>query len=220
MSSAKNLVGTKIGRLTLTKRKRENNRTYYYCKCDCGNEKWIRADHISAKSVKSCGCLNKEQNFFKAMDIKGNKYGRLLALNITEKRDKNNGSIIWECLCDCGNMAYVSEAYLVKGEIRSCGCLGKENSKRNISKAVDTHLKTHIKENTNLQVITREIPIKTNTSGVTGVKWDKDRQKWYAEIEFKGKKHYLGRYVNKEDAIAARKEAEEKFFKPIIEKYK
>lgn len=218
MSSAKNLVGTKIGRLTLIKRKRENNRTYYYCRCDCGNEKWIRADHLG--KVVSCGCLNKEQNLFKHIDIKGNKYGRLLVLNITDKRDLNNGSVIWECACDCGNKAYVPESYLVKGTIRSCGCLGRENSQNNISKAIDKHLETHIKEGTNLQVIDRDIPIKTNTSGVTGVKFDKTRQKWYAEIEFKGKKHYLGRYINKEDAVNARKEAEEKFFKPIIEKYK
>ena len=34
---AKDLTGNKIGKLLLTERKRENNRTYYYCKCDCGN---------------------------------------------------------------------------------------------------------------------------------------------------------------------------------------
>lgn len=62
--------------------------------------------------------------------------------------------------------------------------------------------------------------IKTNTSGVTGVTWDKSRQKWLAQIVFKGEHKFLGRFGDKEDAIQARKEAEEKYFKPIIEKYR
>lgn len=220
MSNSKNLVGTKLGKLMPTKRKRENNRTYYYCKCDCGNEKWIRADHLTNGSIKSCGCTNKEVNIFKCKNIKGNKYGRLTALNLTDKRDKYNGSIIWKCICECGNIVYVSEANLIKSGIVSCGCLSKENSKLNISKAIDKHLKIHIKDGTNLQSITRNKPITTNTSGITGVTWDKSRNKWKAQIIFKGKNYYLGRYDNKEDAIAARKEAEENLFKPVIEKYK
>lgn len=51
-----------------------------------------------------------------------------------------------------------------------------------------------------------------NTSGVTGVYWKKDRQKWQAKIMVNYKNINLGTYINKEDAIKARKEAEEKYF--------
>ncbi|PCX12788.1 AP2 domain-containing protein, partial [Listeria monocytogenes] len=34
------------------------------------------------------------------------------------------------------------------------------------------------------------------------------------------KYHFIGRFVKKEDAIKARLEAEEKYFKPVIEKNK
>ena len=53
---------------------------------------------------------------------------------------------------------------------------------------------------------------KSNTSGITGVSWRKDRQKWRSHIRFEGKFYALGHYDNLEDAIKARKEAEVKYF--------
>ena len=55
-----------------------------------------------------------------------------------------------------------------------------------------------------------------NKSGVTGVTFEKDRGKWRAGIQMHGKFISLGRYKNKEEAIAARKEAEKRFFSPIV----
>ena len=62
--------------------------------------------------------------------------------------------------------------------------------------------------------------VKTNTSGKTGVSFDKSRGKWVAKIKLKGKNIYLGRYDKKEDAIKARLKAEEEYFVPILEKHK
>jgi hypothetical protein len=56
-------------------------------------------------------------------------------------------------------------------------------------------------------------------SGIKGVNWDKTRQKWVAEININGVKHFLGRFDALEDAAAARKQAEEKYFKPVIEEF-
>ena len=47
-----------------------------------------------------------------------------------------------------------------------------------------------------------------NTSNYVGVYWDKSTKKWKAEIQIRGKKKHLGRFLNKEDAITARKNAE------------
>lgn len=52
----------------------------------------------------------------------------------------------------------------------------------------------------------------SNTSGILGVRFRKDRNKWYAEIQVNNQKHYLGSYTNKEDAIKARLDAEIKYF--------
>ena len=48
----------------------------------------------------------------------------------------------------------------------------------------------------------------TNTSGVTGVSWDKLRNKWIAHIKRKN----LGRFNTKEEAIKVRKQAEIEYF--------
>ncbi len=53
---------------------------------------------------------------------------------------------------------------------------------------------------------------KNNTSGATGVYWNKGAQKWEAHIKINGKKKFLGYFLNKEDAIPVRKEAELKYF--------
>lgn len=50
-----------------------------------------------------------------------------------------------------------------------------------------------------------------NTSGVSGVVWDKSRNKWSARIEADTKLYHLGRYEKFEDAVVARRAAEKKF---------
>lgn len=51
-----------------------------------------------------------------------------------------------------------------------------------------------------------------NTSGCTGVCWDKRASKWQASIRHNGKRIYLGLFINIKDAIKARKAAERKYF--------
>lgn len=50
-----------------------------------------------------------------------------------------------------------------------------------------------------------------STSGVAGVTWDDERDCWQAWISANGKQHFLGRFLNKDAAIAARKTAEEEY---------
>ncbi len=51
-----------------------------------------------------------------------------------------------------------------------------------------------------------------NTSGHTGVSWDKTAKKWHASIMVHGKTRNLGIYSNKEHAIFVRKQAEQYYF--------
>ena len=53
---------------------------------------------------------------------------------------------------------------------------------------------------------------KTNTSGVTGVYWNKNKNKWQASINENGRLKYLGIYDSKDDAIHARMKAENKLY--------
>lgn len=51
--------------------------------------------------------------------------------------------------------------------------------------------------------------LRSNTSGFTGVSWDKRVNKWVAEIKINYKRYRLGFFDNKEDAIRAREIAAE-----------
>ena len=51
-----------------------------------------------------------------------------------------------------------------------------------------------------------------NTSGVSGVNWDNESQKWRARLWANGQMYHLGRFGNFDDAVKARKAAEEKYF--------
>jgi hypothetical protein len=52
---------------------------------------------------------------------------------------------------------------------------------------------------------------KRNTSGLMGVRFLKNSNKWQADIRVNGVFIYLGRWIDKEEAIKARKEAEIKY---------
>ena len=76
---------------------------------------------------------------------------------------------------------------------------GLNNSKENL------RLVTH-GENSRNQTKPRN-----NTSGVTGVCWDKTCGRWMAQIRVNGRQRYLGRYDTIEEAVAARKRASEQY---------
>lgn len=65
-----------------------------------------------------------------------------------------------------------------------------------------------------------------NTSGVTGVRFNKQRNKWVSSLVFNGKYIFLGHFNNKDDAIIARLVAEIKHFgkfapqRNLFEQYK
>lgn len=63
-----------------------------------------------------------------AIDITGNKYGRLTVIKKTG-RDKK-GNALWLCKCSCGELSIVRSQHLRRGETKSCGCLAKGNARR------------------------------------------------------------------------------------------
>jgi len=57
------------------------------------------------------------------MELQNKKYGRLTIV----KKSHSVYGIMWECLCDCGNITYVRTGHLNSGSVKSCGCLLKES---------------------------------------------------------------------------------------------
>ena len=70
----------------------------------------------------------------KPIDLSGNRYGRLVVICRTDKKDTNNSRSYWECVCDCGNKTIVHRTNLVSGRTTSCGCLHREIAKDQATK--------------------------------------------------------------------------------------
>lgn len=56
----------------------------------------------------------------KALDITGQRFGRLVAIS---KAPSRSGKTYWLCQCDCGNQKEIQTNHLIKGQIQSCGCM-------------------------------------------------------------------------------------------------
>ena len=59
-------------------------------------------------------------------NLVGEKYGFLLVIRQTTRR--SGGSVVWECICDCGNKVEVSSGNLRSGHTLSCGCHKKRQT--------------------------------------------------------------------------------------------
>lgn len=64
-------------------------------------------------------------------DLGGNKYGRLTALEIDWNKTKRR--TYWICECECGNKKSVRSDCLKRGQVKSCGCLHKEQADINLN---------------------------------------------------------------------------------------
>lgn len=68
----------------------------------------------------------------KAIDLAGQRFGKLIVLGVAGERRGSRRNIIWFCRCDCGNERLVSTGDLRAGHTRSCGCLRLETVIRDL----------------------------------------------------------------------------------------
>lgn len=148
-------------------------------------------------------------------DITGKRFGRLVVTGVS--RETKYGKRLWHCQCDCGSQSDIPRFMLVDGSVKSCGCLQKETQLKNIAVAQNKVRIEDSRDGTRKSMLTAKTS-KSNTSGHKGVSWDKKQKKYVSYIYFKRKKIYLGIFDTLEAAVVARKKAEEKYFKPILEK--
>lgn len=152
------------------------------------------------------------------MISKGTKFGRLTVL----RNASRHGYVV--CQCECGNIKKIRSSSLTKAHqpTRSCGCIQREIAKSIGNKTIysnsKSQIETNIQYNTNFQVIENPALPKNNRSGQKGVWWNEQRGMWESYINVHGKRIHLGRYPSYDDAVKARKRAEEEYFAPLIDK--
>lgn len=228
MGKFNDLTNKKFGKLTVIRRvedavtEKGNKFTQWFCVCDCGNECVVLGSALtrSKRPTLSCGCLQRD----KVSGITPNIYHFTGEYVIGYTSNTNKPFIF-----DLDDFEKVSKYHWYEetaGYIRSSG--KKKEDKvflHRLVMAVPENIKVdHINHNTfdnrksKLRIATtsqnamNHIKGSNNTSGITGVVWVKNRNKWKSQIKANGKLIFLGEYDKFEDAINARKEAEEKYF--------
>lgn len=144
MPKAINLTGQRFGRLIVIERDydyaKHNNiknpqNAFWKCICDCGNYTTVASNNLrKSNGVRSCGCLRREIGKRSIKNLVGQRFGKLVVIEITNKRVCER--VVWKCQCDCGSVIEVSADALVKGNSHSCGCIrsiGEENIARILS---------------------------------------------------------------------------------------
>lgn len=231
----KDMTGLKFGKLTVLRRG-ENHVTYkgvqyaqWWCMCDCQldlpkkerQEVLVRGSYLRCGDTKSCGCLKDE--VLKTINKKSNEYNLQNDYGIgylangnkfyfdLEDYDKIKDYWWYE---DIGGYVVTNNS---QQRLAMHRLLMNVTDKTIYIDHISHNKKDNRKQNLRIadtsknQMNKRILP--NNTSGVTGVYWDKRNNKWRAQIVNKGKTYNLGRYTEKEDAIKARKDAEEKMFR-------
>lgn len=82
--------------------------------------------------------LRKPHRYTRALDLSGQRFGRLTAVERTNKR--KGSSYLWRCQCDCGRSCTVTAYMLTSGNVRSCGCLQDESRRTDITGQKRGHL--------------------------------------------------------------------------------
>ena len=146
-------------------------------------------------------------------NLVGRRFGKLEVIGRSDRRGSRGARTVplWECRCECGNITYKATDRLTNPELSMCNeCVGKYAGEKMREKAGYV-------DGTQISRIKSDKPIATNTSGARGVYWDRNSGKWRARLRFKGKTYNFGSYANFDDAVKARKKAEEQIYGEFLE---
>jgi hypothetical protein len=200
---------------------RKNRRDEFLC--FCGKTFITSISNIKSGHARSCGCLR----------TKLRKTPNPKFLNLTHGLSGNRFYIKWKSIKrrinNPNNPSYknyggrgikLCDEWMnnPKAFIDYCNTLdGCEDE----SLTLDRRDNNGNYEHGNLRFVNRQIQAlnqrlqKNNTSGKSGVKYNKTNNKWIAYIYIKGKRKYLYRGDYKEEAIAAREKFEKVYFKEL-----
>lgn len=215
------LIGQRFGRLVVLKRASDYispkgcKQPQYLCECDCGNKKVIVGQSLRIGDSKSCGCLRKENSStinkrYNTYDLTcsygvGYTYNNKLFYFDLDDYDK-----IKDYCWDIDKSGYVKtlvdgkKLYLHRHILNNPkDVVDHINGKRN------NCMKGNLRKVTDMQNSQNMKTSIANTSGCKGVSYNNQRNKYHSYITVNHKRINLGYFTIKEDAIKARKEAEE-----------
>lgn len=208
---------------------RKSNATFWLCECLCGSGKEIIVSTTDLKSghTKSCGCLKSERSSETLKKINQNNNGGGKKNKITKFYIDENNNYAYGYTSNTNHIFYIDkedidlcniytwsendQGYIISRINGTIVRLHRMLLKCDKNKVVD-----HINHNTydnrkcNLRVVSRSQ--NNMNKDCKGVCFDKSKQKYMAYIGFNSKCHFIGYFDTEDEAILARKNAEDKYF--------
>ena len=201
------LIGKRFGKLiVVAQAESKSGQRRWICQCDCGGTNIVTTGNLNSGHTTNCGCK-------KSPDLTGQVFGKLTVIGRSDKRNPRGKRTtpMWECRCECGNITYKATDTLTNPDESMCqeckGRIGAEIARKSAG----------FVDGTQISRIKNMTLIATNTSGCRGVYYDKRTNKYRARLKFKGKIMNFGSYTNFEDAVKARKAAEQEYFGSFLE---
>lgn len=216
---AEDLTGKHFGKWTVLAPSEKPH--YYTCRCECGAVKDVYDSSLRLGKSRSClSCANRGQKpamtetaLRKAKKKEGQTINGWKVLEVLP--EKAGSAFLCMAICPkCGKEAKVKLTTLVK--ITKCAACAHD-----IGQKADTvHAVTYVDGSSlsSIRARTGGRINKNSTSGANGVGKD-CHGRWRAYINFQRKQFYLGSYDTIEEAVAARKEAEELIYAPYLKEH-
>lgn len=227
------MTGQKYGRLTILNRvdNDKHGNAMWLCKCKCGKQIIIRGSCIRSGNTTSCGCYHRDK--FKEVVKEVHEFNRKTNTYI-QKDDYYIGYTVngKEFYFDIDDYNIVKQ---YRWNIDKYGYIKTVLKNNNHYKTIllhrlimdcpnnlyVDHINHHKNDNRkkNLRICTKQennrnrMVSKNNSSGTTGVYYNKGINKWIAYIMVDRKQIYIGSFDLKEDAIQARLNEQDKLFK-------
>lgn len=231
------LTNKKFNRLTVLsldlERSKESKRKYWFCSCSCGSDKIISVttNQLTSKHTQSCGCLKHERICERNIEY----CTKINRIEVTDNSIKVYDDKYNYCLIDKEDYSYIKDWYWRKDEkgywrtnskdvdrdgktvlklhqeiakIKYGNYNSKEIFPDHLDRNKDNNKKNNLILKPNKDNMKNRGLSESNTSGKTGVSYDKNKEMYVSYITVGGKRINLGSYEVIEDAIKARKQAE------------
>ena len=215
------MTGFQFGKLTVIKniqapKDKPKDKKYWLCKCSCGGTTILSTSEINRKNrrVQSCGkCSVNTYDLSGEYGIGYTSKGESFYFDLedydllkTYSWSKTKSGYLLAYVKE-SNKKYVYMHRLILGLTDDSNFdVDHQNHNTSDNKKENLRICTH-QEN-----IMNSTLAQNNKSGITGVRFDLNTNKWISNIAYNYKTIYLGSFPDFEDAVKARKEAEEKYF--------
>ena len=212
MNKLIDLVGQRFGQLLVIERRSNNSygQTRWLCQCDCGNKTIVYASNMRSGHTQSCGCLQKK--LAKESHTKHkmcgtptyNTWGRMIQ-RCNDKKDVDYKDYGGRGITVCSRWLEFENFFEDMGTRPDGLSIERVNNNKGYSPD-NCKWATSTEQNRNKRLG------KNNKTGIAGVNWHKRYQRYCVRIGVNCKRLFIGRFVTLEQAIIARKQAEQKYW--------